>query len=134
MLNNVNILGWLCETPELKTTPGGVSVTSFTLAVDRDYKKGAEKQADFIPVVAWRNTAEFITKYFVKGQLAIISGALQTRKYKDKDTGKNRAAFEVIAEKVYFAANNNQSRAEPQEDSAAEFTALDIQDSGDLPF
>lgn len=101
MFNLVVLSGRLTADPELKTTPNGVSVTSFSIAVDRRYKQGEEKQTDFINIVAWRQTAEFITKYFSKGSMIGIEGSIQMRRYQDKD-GNNRTAFEVIANNVQF--------------------------------
>ena len=102
-LNHICIMGRLTRDPELRRTGSGVAVTSFTLAVDRDYnpKDGAEKEVDFIDCNAWRNTAEFIAKHFSKGRMAIVSGRLQVRNYTDKDGNKRRAA-EVVADSVYF--------------------------------
>lgn len=103
MLNVAVLMGRLVADPELKQTPSGVSVTSFTLAVDRSYvKAGAERQADFITIVAWRNTAEFVCKYFRKGQLAAVQGSIQTRTYTDKE-GNKRKVFEIVADNVHFA-------------------------------
>ena len=102
-MNTICLMGRLTTDPELKTTQTGVSVTSFTLAVDRAYKpKDEERQTDFIHCVAWRGTAEFISKYFRKGQRMALTGSLQSRKYTDKD-GNNRTAFEVIADQAFFA-------------------------------
>ena len=101
MFNLVVLTGRLTADPELKNTPNGVSVTSFSIAVDRKYKQGEEKQTDFINIVAWRQTAEFISKYFSKGSMIGIEGAIQTRRYQDKD-GNNRTAFEVVANNVQF--------------------------------
>ena len=110
-MNTICLLGHLTADPELRNTQGGVAVTSFKLAVDRDYTpKGQEKQADFIPVVAWRQTAEFVCKYFGKGQRAALTGSLQTRQYTDRD-GNNRTAYEVVAEHVYFAESKKDSGA-----------------------
>ena len=103
MLNVSVLMGRLVADPELRKTPNDVSVTSFTLAVDRDYTpKGQEKQCDFIDIVAWRNTAEFVCKYFTKGSLVAVDGAIQTRSYTDKE-GNKRKAFEVVANNVHFA-------------------------------
>ncbi len=99
--NLVVLTGRLTADAELKKTPSGVSVTSFNIAVDRRGKQGEERQADFIPIVAWRQTAEFITKYFQKGSMIGIEGSIQTRKYTDK-SGNNRTAFEIIANNVQF--------------------------------
>lgn len=102
MLNRVAIMGRLTKEPELRTTQSGISVASFTLAVDRGFKKEGEQSADFINIVAWRGTAEFVSKWFTKGQLVAVSGRLQTRNYKDRD-GNNRTATEVVADEVFFA-------------------------------
>ncbi|MVB10249.1 Single-stranded DNA-binding protein A [Caprobacter fermentans] len=103
MLNVAVLMGRLVADPELRHTPNGISVTSFTIAVDRSYvKAGADRQTDFIDVVAWRNTAEFVCKYFRKGQLAAVQGSIQTRSYTDKD-GNKRKAVEIIADNVHFA-------------------------------
>ncbi len=104
MLNRIIIMGRLVRDPELRTTQSGTSVTSFTLAVDRDFKnrESGEKSTDFIDVVAWRQTAEFVCKYFAKGRMAVAEGRLQIREWKDKD-GNNRRTAEVVAENVYFA-------------------------------
>ena len=103
MLNNVVLMGRLTADPELRHTPNGIAVTSITLAVNRSFAKaGTERATDFIDIVAWRSTAEFASKYFRKGQLVAIEGSIQTRTYQDKE-GKNRKAFEVIANNVHFA-------------------------------
>lgn len=102
MLNRVDIMGRLTRDPELRYTQSNTPVTSFTLAVDRDYSgNGGEKQTDFIDCIAWRNTAEFVSKYFSKGRMAVVSGRLQVRTWDDKD-GKKRKAVEIVAENVYF--------------------------------
>lgn len=103
MLNTAILMGRLTAEPELRHTPNDVAVTTFTLAVDRSYNKaGAEKQTDFINIVAWRYTAEFVCKYFHKGQLVAVQGSIQTRNYQDKD-GNKRTAFEIVADNVHFA-------------------------------
>ena len=102
MMNVAILMGRLVADPELKHTPSGAAVTSFTLAVDRSYvKSGADRQTDFIDIVAWRSTAEFISKYFRKGQMMAVQGSIQTRSYTDKD-GNKRKACEILAEKVSF--------------------------------
>ena len=102
MLNKVMIMGRLGRDPELKRTQSGTAVASFSLAADRDFKsQNGERETDWIDVVAWRGTAEFVSKYFAKGRVAVVEGRLQTRKWRDKD-GNNRVAVEVIAENVYF--------------------------------
>ena len=110
MLNRIIIMGRLVRDPELRTTQSGVSVTSFTLAVDRDFKNrdSGEKSTDFIDVVAWRQTAEFICKYFTKGRMAVAEGRLQIRDWKDRD-GNNRRSAEVVADNVYFADSKRDS-------------------------
>lgn len=106
MINNVTLMGRLTAAPELKQTPNGVSVTSFCIAVDRRFQKDGEKQADFINCVAWRNTAEFITKYFGKGDMIAVTGEIQTRKYKDNG-GNNRVAVEVVIDNASFCGGKN---------------------------
>ncbi len=102
MLNKIILIGRLTRNPELRRTQTGTAVTSFSLAVDRDYKlKGAEKETDFIDIVAWKNTAEFVSKYFSKGRMAVVEGRLQVRSYTDKE-GNNRRVAEVIADNIYF--------------------------------
>ncbi len=103
MLNVAVVMGRLVADPELRHTPSDVAVTSFTLAVDRSYvKSGAERQTDFIDIVAWRSTADFVCKYFRKGQMMAVHGSIQTRTYTDKD-GNKRKAFEIVADDVNFA-------------------------------
>lgn len=102
MLNKIILMGRLTRDPELRRTQQGTAVASFSLAVDRDYKaKGAEKETDFIDIVAWRNTAEFVSKYFAKGRMAVVEGRLQVRSYTDKE-GNNRRVAEVVADNIYF--------------------------------
>ncbi|HCW80083.1 MAG TPA: single-stranded DNA-binding protein [Ruminococcaceae bacterium] len=111
MLNVAVLMGRFVADPELRQTPSGVSVTSFTLAVDRSYvKPGTERQADFIDIVAWRSTAEFVCKYFRKGQLAAVQGSIQTRTYTDKN-GIKRKAFEIVADNVHFAESKRSADA-----------------------
>ena len=108
MLNMSVLMGRLVDDPELRHTPNNVAVTKFTIAVDRSYaKQGEERQADFIDIVAWRNTAEFVCKYFRKGQMIALQGNIQTRSYTDKE-GIKRKAFEIVAENVYFADSKKQ--------------------------
>jgi len=103
MLNHITIMGRLTRDPELRRTGSGVAVTSFTLAVDRDFspKDGSERETDFIDCVAWRQTGEFVSKYFTKGRMAVVAGRLQIRNWTDKDGNKRRTA-EVIVDNVYF--------------------------------
>ena len=109
MLNKIIIMGRLTRDPELRRTGSGTAVTSFSLAVDRDFKaQNGEKETDFIDVVAWRSTAEFVSKYFTKGRMAVVEGRLQIRDWTDRDGGKRRSA-EVIAENVYFGDSKRDS-------------------------
>ena len=103
MLNHITIMGRLTRDPELRRTGSGIAVASFTLAVDRDFspKDGDERETDFIDCVAWRQTGEFVSKYFTKGRMAVVSGRLQIRNWNDKDGNKRRSA-EVVADNVYF--------------------------------
>ena len=103
MLNHITIMGRLTRDPELRRTGSGIAVASFTLAVDRDFapKDGGERETDFIDCVAWRQTGEFVSKYFTKGRMAVVSGRLQIRGWTDKDGNKRRSA-EVVADNVYF--------------------------------
>lgn len=103
MLNKIFIMGRLTRDPELRRTQTGTAVASFTLAVDRDVKdkNTGERQTDFIDCVAWRNTADYVSKYFTKGRMAIVEGRLQVREYTDKE-GNKRRATEVVADQVYF--------------------------------
>ncbi len=111
MLNVAVLMGRLVADPELRHTANDVAVTSFTLAVDRSYvKAGADRQADFIDVVAWRNTAEFVCKYFRKGQLMAVQGSIQTRTYTDSQ-GNKRKAFEIVADNVHFAESKRDLRS-----------------------
>lgn len=131
MINNVTILGRLTATPELKTTQSGNSVTSFTVAVDRKYTpSGQERQTDFIDVVAWRNTAEFISKYFRKGEMIAVEGELQTRLYEDKH-GNKRKAVEVVVSNVSFCGSKREKEEKPSE-APDDYDELD--DIGDIPF
>lgn len=106
MLNDVKLCGRLTADPELKTTTGGHSVCSFSLAVERDYAKDGNRETDFIDIVAWRGTAEFISKFFAKGKMVIVSGSLQKEKYTAND-GTNRYATKVVADKVWFAGDKS---------------------------
>ncbi len=112
MLNKVILMGRLTRDPELRSTPNGVSVASFTLAVDRDFaRQGEEKKTDFINIVAWRNTADFVSKYFTKGQLVAVSGKLQVRSWDDSQTGQKRYATDVVADEVFFAESKKSGNA-----------------------
>ena len=114
MLNIAAIMGRLTADPELRTTASGVSVTSFTLAVDRSYApRGEERQTDFINVVAWRSTAEFICKYFTKGQMMAVTGSIQTRNYEDRQ-GNRRTAVEIVANDVSFTGSERETGSAAQ--------------------
>lgn len=109
MLNSIVLMGRLVADPELRTTTSNIAVASFRLAVDRSYQKqGEEKQTDFIDIVAWRSTAEFVSRYFTKGQLVAVQGSLQSRKWQDKE-GNNRISWEVQADQVHFAESKKDS-------------------------
>ncbi|MBQ3404641.1 MAG: single-stranded DNA-binding protein [Oscillospiraceae bacterium] len=156
MLNHIVLMGRLTRDPELRYTQNNIPVASFTLAVDRDFgsRDGGEKQTDFIDCVAWRSTAEFVSKWFAKGRMAVVSGRLQTRKYTDRE-GNNRTAFEVVVDNMYFGESKRDnagqgsysqpySQAEPyspapmQDSYTAPVKPSDFQvqddDDGDLPF
>ena len=137
MLNCSIIMGRLTADPELRKTPSGVSVTRFTVAVDRAYKQGEERKADFINVIAWRSTSEFICKYFKKGSMIAIQGSIETGSY-EKD-GVKRNTFEIVADDVFFCGakndgqGGNSSQNEPQATESAYDIDYDDSDS-DLPF
>ena len=133
MLNHITVMGRLTRDPELRRTGNGIAVTSFTLAVDRDFsnKESGEKETDFIDCVAWRGTGEFVAKHLTKGRMAIASGRLQIRSYTDKDGNKRRAA-EIIADNVYFGDAKN-SGTDTTPTPAQSFAAIEIPDY-ELPF
>lgn len=147
MINNVVIMGRFVSTPELKYTSSQTEVTSFTLAVERSYaRQGEQRQTDFINCVAWRNTAEFISKYFQKGSMIAVTGSIQTRNYEDKN-GNKRTAVEVLVDQASFCGskaetgtgNFNQSYAPPQPVAPSFSTGSDgdfeeISGDDDLPF
>ena len=156
MLNHITIMGRLTRDPELRRTGSGIAVASFTLAVDRDFapRDGGERETDFIDCVAWRQTGEFVSKYFTKGRMAVVSGRLQIRSWTDKDGNKRRTA-EIVADNVYFgdsrrdgessgnayggnsyaapAAGGFGGYAAPSAPSASDFAMLD-DDDAQLPF
>lgn len=140
MLNKIFLMGRLTRDPELRHTPSGVPVTSFSLAVDRDFKdkQTGEKATDFIDVVAWRQTAEFVSRFFTKGRMAVVVGSLQLRDWTDRDGGKRRAA-EVVADTVYFGDSRRDAEAgggysigETPTSPASDYQSAD--DDGELPF
>ena len=153
MLNHITIMGRLTRDPELRYTQSQTPVASFTLAVDRDFgsRDGGEKQTDFIDCVAWRQTAEFVSKYFTKGSMAVVSGRLQIRDWTDRDGGKRRSA-EVVVDNMYFGESrrrdgdsgdsrsnsyssygNSGSAGKSSAPAASAFSELDDGD-GELPF
>ena len=137
MFNLVVLTGRLTADPELKTTQSCISVTSFSIAVDRRYRSGEHRQTDFIYIEAWRQTAEFVTKYFKKGSLIGIEGSIQTRKYQDKD-GNNRTVFEVVANNVQFVESKRDSAPSSEPASFSNAGVDDFAEIGDvdddLPF
>ena len=132
MLNKVILMGRLTRDPELRRPGSGTAVTNFSLAVDRDFKsQSGEKEADFIDIVAWRNTAEFVSKYFTKGRMAVVEGRLQIRDWIDRDGGKRRSA-EVVADNVYFGDSKKETTEEP-EYKQPDFAEI-AEEDGELPF
>lgn len=130
MLNHITIMGRLTRDPELRRTPAGVPVVSFSLAVDRDFKgQDGEKETDFIDVVAWRATAEYVAKYYTKGRMAVVDGRIQIRDWTDNDGNKRRSA-EVVAENVYFG-DSNRGADNGRSTQAGGFVELD--ESAELP-
>lgn len=135
MLNKIVLMGRLTRDPELRRTQSGTAVTSFTLAVDRDFKdQNGEKETDFIDIVVWRNTAEFVSKYFSKGRMAVVEGRLQLRDWTDKEGNKRRSA-EVVADNVYFGDSKQSDQGAPAAQSGGQdFAPLDDFDPENLPF
>ena len=119
MLNHITIMGRFVRDPELRRTGSGIAVASFTLAVDRDFKSsnGGDKEVDFIDCVAWRQAGEFVSKYFTRGRMAVVSGRLQIRSWTDKDGNKRRTA-EVVADNVYFADSKSENAASGTQQAA----------------
>ena len=130
MLNHFVCMGRLTVDPELKTTTSGNSVTSFSIAVERNYGSG-EKQTDFIPCVAWRNTAEFISKYFSKGQWITIEASMQSRSYENKE-GKKVTVLEAVVERAHFTGDKKSNEGADLPVSNEDFTEMPVDD--DLPF
>ena len=134
MLNNITIMGRLTADPEVKTTQNQVSVTSFSVAVERNVKsKDGNRETDFIPVVAWRGTADFISKYFRKGQMICISGELQSRKFEDKN-GAKRTVWEVIASQAHFCGGAEKTESDGDTKENEYFTDVESGIPDDLPF
>ena len=124
MLNHIVLMGRLTRDPELRRTGSGIAVASFSLAVERDFgnEKTGEKETDFIDIVTWRGTAEFVSKYFAKGRMAVVSGRLQLRDWTDKNGGKRRSA-EVVAENVYFGDSKRDGDGNGQSSSGGSHSA-----------
>ncbi len=140
MLNHITVMGRLVADPELRNTDSGTPVCSFRIACDRDYKpKDGERETDFINVVAWRSTAEFVSKFFSKGRMAVVDGRLQIRSYTDKE-GNKRTAAEIVAGSVYFGDSKPKDDGEQEPpayhggDIPAGFTPDLGDDDDDLPF
>lgn len=140
MLNKIILMGRLTRDPELRHTQSGVSVASVTIACDRDFKEKStgEKATDFIDVVAWRQTGEFVSKYFTKGRMAVVEGRLQVRDWTDKEGNKRRSA-EVVADNVYFGdakkdGDTPRAAGRPVDVSADEPQFDDLADDDELPF
>mgnify|MGYP002513287369 CR=1 FL=1 len=139
MLNCVTLMGRLVADPELRTTTTGKSVCAFTIAVERSFAKpGEQRQADFINIVAWESSANFVTRYFSKGSMIAIRGEIQTRNYEDS-SGNKRTAFEVIAREVRFCGDKNETSPAPAPATVPTYTPApddfeEIPDDADLPF
>lgn len=135
MLNHVSIMGRLTKDPELRRTGSGVAVTSFTVAVDRDFVSNGQKETDFLDCVAWRGTGEFVERNFFKGKMIIVDGRLQTRSWNDKD-GNKRKTVEIVADNVYFG-DSKKDAGEKYESAmnsqSQDFAVLDG-DNDELPF
>ena len=133
MLNKIFIMGRLTRDPELRRTQAGISMASFTLAVDRDYKaQDGSRQADFIDVQAWRHTADFVSRYFVKGRMAVVEGRLEIRDWTDKDGNKRHSAV-VVAEQVYFGDSKKAEEAPAAQAAPQDYHEIN-DDDGKLPF
>ena len=133
MLNRIILMGRLVRDPELRRTGNGTAVAALTLAVDRDYKsQSGEKETDFIDVVAWRSTAEFVRKYFTKGRMAVVEGRLQIQDWTDKDGGKRRSA-QVVADNIYFG-DSKRAVSDSDTPAAGEISEISEEEEGELPF
>lgn len=134
MLNKIMVMGRLTKDPELRRTQSGTAVTSFSVAVDRDFKsQSGERETDFIDVVAWRQTAEFVSKYFTKGRMAVVEGRLQIRDWTDKEGGKRRSA-EIVAENVYFGDSKHDGSAPMGGTSASSRSSVPAPSDGHSDF
>ena len=127
-------MGRLTRDPDLRKTKSGTAVTSFSLAVDRDYKgQSGERETDFIDCTAWRNTAEFVSSYFTKGRMAVVEGRLQVTDYKDRD-GNSRRSWAVVADNVYFGDSKRVSGSDTEAPPSGELRDLSKEEEGELPF
>lgn len=135
MLNHITLMGRLTRDPELRYTGSGTPVASFTLACEQDYGDRDSRKTDFIDIVAWRQTGEFVSKYFSRGRMAVVSGRLQMRDWTDKD-GNKRRTFEVNAEHVYFGDSKREEKpaSEPAESYNSGSAFTEYEGDGDLPF
>lgn len=134
MLNKIFLMGRLTRDPEMKRTKSGTAVTSFSLAVDRDYKgQSGERETDFIDCTAWRNTAEFVSSYFTKGRMAVVEGRLQVKDWKDQD-GNSRRSWTVVADNVYFGDSKRVSGSDTDAPPSGELRELSKEEEGGLPF
>lgn len=128
--NRAILIGRLCNDPEMRTTPNGINVATFRIAVDRP---GKEKKADFITIVAWRQAAEFVCRYFSKGKAIGVEGSIQTRDYTDKE-GNKRTAFEVVTDRVFFVENKREGNSQPDAVYTPDNAFQVVDDDSDLPF
>ena len=134
MYNKMILVGRMTADPEMKSTPSGVSVCSFSVACDRQFKdKDGNRKADFIPCVAWRSLAEFVVKYFQKGSPIGIEGSLETRQYTDKN-GNKRTMYEVIADRAFFVGGKERNTSPSENAAESEFDDDDVESADDLPF
>lgn len=134
MYNKMILVGRMTADPEMKSTPSGVSVCSFSVACDRQFKdKDGNRKSDFIPCVAWRSLAEFVVKYFQKGSPIGIEGSLETKTYTDKN-GNKRTMYEVIADRAFFVGGKERNTSSNENASESEYDTADVESSDDLPF
>lgn len=133
MLNHIVLMGRLTRDPEMRRTASGLACSNFSLAVERDIpnKETGSRETDFVDCVAWRNTAEFVSKFFSKGSMAVVSGRLQIRSWEDKNGNKRRTA-EIVADNIYFGSNKKDASAASSSSPAPDFPELD--DDETLPF
>ena len=134
MLNLWQGMGRLTRDPELRTTGSGIAVASFTLAIDRDYKdEDGERPTDFVNITCWRSLASFAQKYLKRGRMVCVTGRLQQQNWQDQN-GNNRVSWSILAEHIYFADSPKAQLADSQAPAEAQFTDLEDEDDGELPF